>query len=1292
MKEGGKSTSFGHVLTNHVIIFFSILLINVLILLSYINGFLFSKAGILNKSESLDVFSKKVFGNEYVEYLKTNKNVYSIINPPYDKIVILLIDSLRFDFTLYDPNYDKEWESNMMLKNGGGKKVGNGNSSINTLIEQNKIKLYLNNMINLHNILKKKKKNTRLFRFEADPPTITTARLKSILVGNISNYMDINENFNPSDNIQDNFIDQLYINKKYVTAIGDDTITKLTKKITKKLVYESFNIFDFYSLDIKSKDHFYREYSQNDWGLLYLHLLAVDHIGHIEGPNSETMKKSLINFDLFIKDIINKINESQKNNKNILFIAFGDHGQLDSGDHGGISICETNSSLFAYSPLSLINVDKNINSRNFVLFDYGNDSDIKRKSKNRPSDDLFNYHDFITKYKNSEDDKNDVIGYRKYHSSLNSLNRERKYFYNVKYTKQVNLISTLSFLIGSTLPFCNIGNIILDLIPNAYEIDSDTNVPYQKEKKLNTEKKNVHPNKDIKENIKKNVENSNKQFEHPSQSKEMNKFSHAYYDLLNLHYISELSYANMWQINRYLNEYEKMYGVIKNDDYYLIKNVWKKIENEKSSFFIPHKEFIDNQEILTKEKEKYIEYINKIREAMDLSQRYFYYIFTLKNHSFLFLCLFINLYFFIIFSIYYFFSKLNYYNKSIGSKRFVLSIILAFAILFLLNLYKQKLYIMVLSFLFLLFVGYIFFFKKSRDQNIFSIFIHTKMLIMFNILISNKLNEVAIIQENENLDPISAKPDAPFFETKPQNNIQKQANSNKFEDYSNSNIKLIHRFIIFSKNLINEMINTSYFFLQKIKFIQILRSNFFFVFSVIWSFCETSFNYVEKERHYIHILIIFYVFFSSIFQNDRISTYFFRSIPLLAILLVNLMASFRSEYFKHDKEKMFINRSALNIILPTIFYILSMLLLRRRSNKMLKKKIKFITIIIWTLQYFFVIIYLTKINKTAEFWTPLIMYMLTFSFISFIILRKSDILEKTQNKNIGNFIKKMNELCVTFFIILCSLLQFSLIIYSNTNLSIILFFYTTLIFFYFYFINTVDLKQKEDINNIKISWIRENTNADRQYSKHINTKIKEKIYLNLQKEKHIILNKSSIIDKTDIIQIQIAKLIPSISFFLINETSSYLLSSLILKYSFFLTGHTFMLNSLPLTSGYIGFGRYYWPFSQIYIFLHVFFPMIFSFLFLIYIFNLRKIKALEFFEETDFYNFYLYPLINFLFKNIFLFCVKCYVSMWTSFFLGMHIMINDYFLPNYFYLASIVIVYITLSILILSIIRRIFLR
>ncbi|EUD74374.1 hypothetical protein YYG_00324 [Plasmodium vinckei petteri] len=1213
MKEGGKSTPFGNVLTNHVIIFFSILLINVLIIISYINGFLFSKAGILNKSESLDVFSKKVFGNEYIEYLKANKNVYSIINPPYDKVVILLIDSLRFDFTLYDPNYDKEWESNVMLQSEGDKKVGNSESNINTLIKQNKIKLYLNNMINLHTILKTKKNNTRLFRFEADPPTITTARLKSMLVGSISNYMDINENFNPSDNMQDNFIEQLYISKKYVTAIGDDTITKLTKKITKKLVYESFNIFDFYSLDIKSKDHFYQEYSKNDWGLLYLHLLAVDHIGHIEGPNSETMKNSLISFDIFIKDIISKINESKKNNKKILFIAFGDHGQLDSGDHGGISIDETNSSLFVYSPLSLINADKNINSRNFVLFDYGNDSDIKRKAKARSSDDSFNYHDFVKKYKHSEDDKNDIIGYRKYHSSLNSLNYERKYFYNVKYTKQVNLISTLSFLIGSTLPFCNIGNIILDLIPNAYEIDSDTNASYQKEKKLN------------------NAENSNKQFEYSSQSKKMNKFSQAYYDLLNLHYITELNYANMWQINRYLNEYEKMYGVLKTDDYYLIKNMWKNIEDEKSAFFIPHKEFVDNQEILIKEKEKYIEYINKIREAMKLSQRYFYYIFTLKDHSFLFLCLFINIYFFIIFSIYYFFSKLNYYNKSIGSRRFIISIMIAFSILFLLNLYKQKLYFMILSFLFLLFVGYIFFFKKSKAQNILSIFTHAKILIVFNSLIFSKFDQVAIIQENGNTHPISAKPDTPFFE--PQNYIQKQANSNKFENNSNNNINLIHRFIIFSKKLINEMINTSYFFLHKIEFMQILRSNLFFVFSIIWSFCETSFNYVEKERYYIHVLIIVYVFCSSIFQKYRVSTYFFRSIPLLVILLVNLMASFRSEYFKHDMEKIFINRSALNIILPTTFYILSMLLLRRGNNKILKKKIKLITIIIWTLQYFFVIIYLIKINKIAEFWVPLIMYILTFSFISFIILRKSDILEEKQNKNSGDFIKKMSELCVTFFIILCSLLQLSLIIYSNTNLSIILFFYTTLIFFYFYFTNTADLKQKDDINNIKISWIMENTNVDRQYSKHINTQVKEKIYLNLQKEKNILLSKSSIIDQTDAIQIQVAKLIPSISFFLINETNFYILSSLILKYSFFLTGHTFMLNSLPLTSGYIGFGKYYWPFSQIYIFLHVFFPMIFSFVFLIYIFNLRKIKVLELFEETDFYNFYFYPLINFLFKE-----------------------------------------------------------
>ncbi|SCN63090.1 GPI ethanolamine phosphate transferase 3, putative [Plasmodium chabaudi chabaudi] len=1272
MKGGEKSTLFGNVLTNHVIIFITILLINGLIIISYVNGFLFSKSGILNKSESLDVFSKNVFGNEYVEYLKENKNVYSIINPPYDKIVILLIDALRFDFTLYDPNYDKEWESNVILQNGDEEKDGNGKDNINTLIEENKLKFYLSNMINLHNILKAKKNNTRLFRFEADPPTVTTARLQSMLAGSISNYMDISDNFSASDSMQDNFIEQLYNNKKYVTAIGDDTITKLAKKITKKLVYESFNIFDFYSLDNKSKDHFYQEYSKNDWDLLYLHLLAVDHIGHIKGANSETMKNSLISFDIFIKDIINKIDEFKKNNKNVLFIALGDHGQLDSGDHGGVNIDEIDSSMFAYSPLSLINIDKKINYRNFVLFDYGNNGDIKGKPKTQSSDNSFNYHDFITKYKNSEDDKNDIIGYRQYHSSLNNLNQERKYFYNVKYTKQVNLLSTISFLIGSTIPFCNIGNVILDLIPNVYQIDSNTNEPYQKEKKRN------------------NATNSNKQFEDSSQSKKINKFSQEYYDVLNLHYICELNYANLWQINRYLNEYEKVYEVLKNDDYYLIKNMWKNIEDEKSAFFVPHKEFIDNQEILIKEKEKYIEYINKIREAMKHSQRYLYYIFTLKESSFIFLSLFINIYFIIIFSIYYFFSKLNYYNKSIGSRSFIISIMIGFVILFLLNLYKQKLYFMILSFLFLVFVGYIFFLKKSKAQNVFSIFTHAKILIMFNSLIFSKFDKVAIIQENGNPDPISAKPDTPFFET--QNYIQNKGNSNKFENYPNNNINLIHRFIIFSKKLINEMINTSYVFLHKIEFMEILRSNLFFIFSIIWGFCEGSFNYVEKEKYYIHIIIIAYILFSSIFQNYRGSTYFFRSTPMLVILLVNFMASLRSDYFKHDREKMFISRSTLNIILPTTFYILSMFLLWRRNNKILKKKIKFITIILWTLQYFFVITYLIKINKVAEFYVPLIVHILTVLFISFIILRKSDILEETQNNNIGNFIKKINELRVTFFIILCSLLQPSLIIYSNTNLSILIFLYTTLIFFYFYFTNTVDLKQKEDINNIKISWIRENTNVDRQYNKHINTQVKEKIYLNLQKEKNILLSKSSIIDQTDAIQMQIAKSIQSISFFLINETDFYILSSLILKYSFFITGHTFMITSLPLTAGYIGFGTYVWPFSQIYTFLHVFFPMIFSFVFLIYIFNLRKIKVLEFFEETDLYNFYVYPLINFLFKNIILFCFQYYVSMWTSFFLSMHIMINDYFLPNYFFLAFIIMVNIGVSTLILSIIRRIFLR
>ncbi|KAI4834867.1 GPI ethanolamine phosphate transferase 3 [Plasmodium brasilianum] len=1118
MKEKSKYHLFGNFLTNHLLIFFMILLINVLLYFSFINGFLFPREGIVNKSENLEIFSRKVFGDEYIEFLKKKKHVHSIINAPYNRIIILLIDSLRFDFALYDPNYSKEKEKDETLS--GQEK------------QKDEVKYFLNNMLNLHNILKNEKKNSRLFRFEADAPTVTTSRLKSMLIGTIPNYMDLNENFSPNENIQDNFVEQLHSNKKTIIAIGDETITKLTRNITKKLVYESFNMFDLYSLDIKSKNHFYKEYSLSYWDIIYVHMLGVDHVGHVKKTNSKIMKNVIKNFDILIHDIIKKIKLEQKHKT--LFVVFGDHGQMDSGDHGGFSADEIDSALFVYSPLGFMNMDKNIDSKNLVLYD----REILHRSSS-PSDASLG-PDNNTRGKES---------YIRHHSVLRNAHRDKSYFYNVKHTKQINLISTLSFLIGSTVPFCNIGNVILDILPSAYKTNTIINIGEKDNKKKNTQRYNKNQ-------------------------------SNIYYDLLDLHYIAELNYANLWQINRYLNEYEKNYTVDKNENYFLIKNGWKQIEEKKSCFFKPDKEFIDNEEMLNIEKESYIEYINKMRNLMQITQKYFYFIFSIKKKSFIILSFAICIFYFLILKLFYHYSKLNYYHKSITASSLIFILIFLFIIVITFDFFNGNIYIMLLPFVFLFFLVF-HIFSKNKYKDISRFFIYSKLSLISNLFLDEDLITFKGIQHQES---------DYFHNYNNRKDIYQKGSNKKFFQKFFGLLKclliIIKRSASKSASIVfpNIFHKICCFISIEKKSIQIIKNNKFFIFVIVWSLFLMSFNYIYSENHFIHLILIVHVLSSTRTCERYLSYQFFRELLLLAALIINMSVSFLPSYFVHDKEKLFLKRSVLNIALPITFYFFSILLINCNIHKLLRKKIKTTMIVGWTIQFILVVLFLQKINDHLIFWFPPIIYILTFSLIAFVLLRKNSIIEK---EKIEDSYQKIYEVSISFFLILMSALQLSLIIYSNTNLSVMVFFYMTLLFFYFYFISMNNSRKNQDINNVKLMWIRENRNIDmfinskeEIYIKEkftVNTSVKEKFYLKLEEQRESILDKCNYLNHSDITQIQVYKLIRNISFFYINETDFYILSFILLKYSFFLTGQKFVFTNLPLISAYIGFNKYVWP-------------------------------------------------------------------------------------------------------------------
>uniref|UniRef100_A0A8C9GAR9 GPI ethanolamine phosphate transferase 3 n=1 Tax=Piliocolobus tephrosceles TaxID=591936 RepID=A0A8C9GAR9_9PRIM len=855
---------FRNFLTNHVIIFYSMLLIILLVLFSYINGFLFPKEQVMNSSERLEHFSNKVFGNEYVESIKHKKNIHSIVNVPYDKIIILLIDSLRFDFTLYDPNYEKKkshvHSSNDSTKINSFSRGNENNKTGNKNKQMNEKYLFLNNMLNLHNILKNEKNNAKLLRFEADAPTVTTSRVKSMITGTLPNYMDINENFSLTGETQDNIIDQLHLNNKVTTAIGDNTITRLVKNFFKKFVYESFNIYDFYTLDEKAIKHFYDEYILNYWDFMYVHVLSVDHIGHIKGPNTEEMRSALETMDLFIYDIVEKI-KLEKDTKTLL-VVFGDHGQMDTGDHGGYSKNEVHSSLFLYSQIPFMKVDEyDIRENNFVLYDkneYENKNMHLQKSQMK--------HDLGSSNANESEEVSQAEGYELYHSCLNNNSKDsldknknnycfnRTYFYNVKHTKQIHLVSTLSFLIGSTVPFSNIGYVIMDMLPDAYKMDTSVNTNGCDINKIN--------NSDTKKNSNNSCEK---------------KKSMLYHEVLNLHYIAELNYANLWQIMRYLQLYSTLFVIIHNNDYFLIKNGWEEIKEQKSFFFSVYKEFEDDEILLKNHKNTYTKYINKMREILKITNKYFYNIFTLKRPVFVVLCIFMNIFYFIVFIIVYNYCKLNYYYQPFQHKPTLIFITLTlFIVLLLIDSLQKNLYILLLATFFLFFLIR-FNFLKNSYKFIYIFFDYSKILLIFNSFGLGQFKDMSIRVHSKNDDNMQLRAyQSDFLLNKECNSedtggtlcnrkyIEQIGNNlndtNQSDNNRNDNKRSVYLSYLYNLKIFNILNN---------KFSDILYTHKCIILTILWSSCAVSCNYIEFENKFIHFILIVYV----ICTNSRCKLY-----------------------------------------------------------------------------------------------------------------------------------------------------------------------------------------------------------------------------------------------------------------------------------------------------------------------------------------------------------------------------------------------------------------------------------
>ncbi|KAI0835581.1 GPI ethanolamine phosphate transferase [Hypoxylon sp. FL0890] len=236
----------------------------------------------------------------------------------FNKAVIVLIDALRYDFTV-------------------------------PVEDESLAEVYHNALPFLYETSIQSPGNAFLRPFIADPPTATLQRLKGLTTGTLPTFVDMGSSFSGTAIEEDNLLMQWRDQGKRIVHLGDDTWTALFPDYFQPNIskaYDSFNVWDLHTVDNGVIDHIFpllKVDKKPQWDVLIGHLLGVDHAGHRYGPNHAAMTAKLQQMNTFIQDLVKEIDNDT------LLVVMGDHGMDSKGDHGGESEDEVEAALWMYS-------------------------------------------------------------------------------------------------------------------------------------------------------------------------------------------------------------------------------------------------------------------------------------------------------------------------------------------------------------------------------------------------------------------------------------------------------------------------------------------------------------------------------------------------------------------------------------------------------------------------------------------------------------------------------------------------------------------------------------------------------------------------------------------------------------------------------------------------------------------------------------------------------------------------------------------------------------------------------
>ncbi|KAI9020252.1 hypothetical protein CLU79DRAFT_756380 [Phycomyces nitens] len=322
--------------------------------------------------------------------------------PPFKRLVIILIDALRFDFVTPSDGLDQH---------------------------------YLNQVPIIHHLQQSEPSSSLLFQFRADPPTTTMQRVKGLMTGSLPTFIDAGTNFASSAVGEDHVLRHVSQKYKEIYFMGDDTWVNLFPETfdreNQTFASDSFKMFDLDTVDNRILSHLWPLMENGEpWEVAIAHFLGVDHCGHTYGPSHPNMARKLKEMNAVIERLVKQVDQDT------LLVVMGDHGMSVEGDHGGESVEELMSALFLYS------------GRNLTL------SGIDGQEY---------FHQLFDRIHHT---RSTLLGY-----DLDRI-RERLGYNPSQHpiVSQINLVPTLSYLLGIPIPFGNLGAIVPDII---YPLNSD---------------------------------------------------------------------------------------------------------------------------------------------------------------------------------------------------------------------------------------------------------------------------------------------------------------------------------------------------------------------------------------------------------------------------------------------------------------------------------------------------------------------------------------------------------------------------------------------------------------------------------------------------------------------------------------------------------------------------------------------------------------------------------------------------------------------------------------------------